>query len=181
MRTPAYKSRPYGPFSARFGGERINDFIVMSQGCSNSYLIETSQGSILVNTGMGFEAPVHHKNYQDLSSDSDNIRYIITTQGHVDHVGGVQFFRNLNPSMRYIAQAGNEEHQNYDERLRSFRANRSAFRFLDSFTEDFSYYAEQGYTNINAQDRPSPDLTFKDRYEFTLGGLEVVLVWRRSR
>lgn len=176
MRTPLYKSRPYGPSSARFGGERINDFIVMSEGCSNSYLIETSEGSILVNTGMGYEAPVHHKNYQGLSASSDNIRYIITTQGHVDHVGGVQFFRDLNPGVSYIAQAGNEEHQNYDERLRDFRANRSAFRFLDSFTDDFSYYAEQGYTDINAQDRPSPDLTFEDRYEFTLGGLEVVLI-----
>jgi alkyl sulfatase BDS1-like metallo-beta-lactamase superfamily hydrolase len=176
MRTPLYKSRPYGPSSARFGGERINDFIVMSEGCSNTYLIETSEGGILVNAGMGYEAPVHLKNYQNLSSASDNIRYVITTQGHVDHVGGVQFFRDLNPDMTYIAQANNEEHQTYDERLRDFRANRSAFRFLDTFIEDFAYYAEQGYTDINAQDRPSAGLTFEDRYEFTLGGLDVVLI-----
>jgi len=176
MRTPLYKSRPYGPHSARFGGERINDFIVMSEGCSNSYLIETPEGSILVNTGMGYEAPVHYKNYQDLSSASDTIAYVITTQGHVDHVGGVQFFRNKSPGLQYIAQAGNEEHQSYDARLRDFRANRSAFRFLDSFAEDFGYYAEQGYTDINAQDCPRPDLTFEERYEFTLGGLDVVLI-----
>ena len=176
MRTPLYKSRPYGPSSARFGGERINDFIVMSEGCSNSYLIETPEGSILVNTGMGYEAPVHFRNYQNLSSCSDNIRYVISTQGHVDHVGGVQFFRDKNPGLQYIAQAGNEEHQTYDERLRAFRANRSAFRFLDSFVKDFGYYAEQGYTDINAQDRPTADLTFEERYEFTLGGLDVVLI-----
>ncbi|MEH6593121.1 MAG: alkyl sulfatase dimerization domain-containing protein [Halioglobus sp.] len=176
MRTPLYKSRPYGPSSAHFGGERINDFIVMSEGTSNSYLIETPEGSILVNTGMGYEAPVHLKNYQDLSTQSDSIRYVITTQGHVDHVGGVQYFRDLNPALTYTAQAGNEEHQTYDERLRNFRANRSAFRFLDAFTEDFGYYAEQGYTDINTQDRPTPDMTFEERHEFTLGGLEVVLI-----
>ena len=176
MRTPLYKSRPYGPHSARFEGERINDFIVMSEGCSNSYLIETPEGSILINTGMGYEAPVHLKNYQGLSTDSDNIRYVITTQGHVDHVGGVQFFRDRNPGMTYIAQANNEEHQTYDERLWDFRSSRSAFRFLDTFTKDFAYYAEQGYTDINTQDRPRADLTFEDRYEFTLGGLEVVLI-----
>jgi len=176
MRTPLYKSRPYGPHSARFEGERVNDFIVMSEGCSNSYLIETSEGCILVNTGMGYEAPVHLKNYQELSENSDNIRFVITTQGHVDHVGGVQFFRDLNPGMTYIAQASNEEHQTYDERLRDFRASRSAFRFMDAFVEDFAYYAEQGYTDINAQDRPTADLTFEDRYEFTLGGLDVVLI-----
>jgi alkyl sulfatase BDS1-like metallo-beta-lactamase superfamily hydrolase len=176
MRTPLYKSRPYAPFSARFGGERINDFIVMSEGCSNSYLIETTEGNILVNTGMGYEAPVHFKNYEDLSSASGAIRYVITTQGHVDHVGGVQFFRNHNPGLQYIAQAENEEHQTYDERLRDFRAKRSAFRFLDAFKEDFTYYAKQGYTDINAQDRPHADITFEDRYEFTLGGLDVVLI-----
>ncbi|MEH6634474.1 MAG: MBL fold metallo-hydrolase [Halioglobus sp.] len=148
----------------------------MSEGTSNSYLIETSEGSILVNTGMGYEAPVHHQNYQDLSSAGDNIRYVITTQGHVDHVGGVQYFRELNPRLTYIAQAENEEHQTYDERLREFRANRSAFRFLDAFTEDFGYYTEQGYTDINRQDRPTADVTFDDRHEFTLGGLEVVLI-----
>ena len=171
MRTPLYKLRPYGPKSARFGGERINDFIVMSEGCSNSYLIETPEGNILVNTGMGYEAPVHSKNYEALSSASGAMKVVITTQGHVDHVGGVQFFRNQNPGLQYIAQAGNEEHQTYDQRLRGFRARRSAFRFLDAFKEDFAYYAAEGYTDINAQDRPSPDLTFEDRYEFTLGGL----------
>jgi len=176
MRIPLYKSRPYGPRSARFGGERINDFIVMSEGCSNSYLIETPEGHILINTGMGYEAPVHFKNYEDLSSASNAIKFVITTQGHVDHVGGVQFFRNKNPGVQYIAQAGNEEHQTYDERLREFRARRSAFRFLDAFAEDFAYYAAEGYSDINPQDRPSPDLVFQDRYEFTLGGLDVVLI-----
>ena len=176
MRTPLYKSRPYAPFSARFGGERINDFIVMSEGTSNSYLIETSEGSILVNTGMGYESPVHHKNYQDLSSQADNIKIVITTQGHVDHVGGVQYFRDLNPGLQYIAHANNEEHQTYDGRLRAFRGARSAFRFMDAFTEDFAYYAEQGYTDINGQDRPTADLTFEEQHAFTLGELDVVLI-----
>ena len=41
---------------------------------------------------------------------------------------------------------------------------------------DFAYYAEQGYTDINSQDIPTPDITFDDRYEFSLGGLDVVLI-----
>ena len=81
MRTPIYKSRPVAPAAARLGGERINDFIVMSEGSSNTYLLETSDGSILINSGMAFEAPVHHRNYSDLSSGADDIRYVITTAG----------------------------------------------------------------------------------------------------
>ena len=38
---------------------QINDFIYLSEGASNSYLIETSEGNILINTGLGVEAPIH--------------------------------------------------------------------------------------------------------------------------
>lgn len=174
MRDPIYKHRPVAPHSARFGGERINEFIVMSEGNSNSYLLETSDGHVLINTGMGYEAPVHHANYQQLSSG--DIRYVITTQGHVDHVGGVQFFRDHYPGLQYIAQANNPEHQTYDARLAAFRANRSAFRFADAFARDFAYYREQGYTDINPQDRPTPDILFEDRYSLSLGGLDIELI-----
>jgi alkyl sulfatase BDS1-like metallo-beta-lactamase superfamily hydrolase len=176
MREPLYKSRPVAPAAARLGGERINDFIVMSEGCSNSYLLETPEGNILVNAGMGFEAPIHFRNYQALSSAENCIRYLVTTQGHVDHVGGVQYFRDRNPGLEYIAQAGNPEHQAYDARLAEFRARRSAFRFADDFARDFAYYAEQGYTDFNPQDTPTPDTLFEDRHAFSLGGLDVVLL-----
>ncbi len=175
MRTPIYKSRPGGPSAARFNThKRINEFIVESPGNSNTYLLETSEGNILINTGMGFEAPIHHQNYQAYSSAP--IKFAITTQGHVDHVGGMQFFRDQNPGLTYIAQAGNVEHQEYDTRLQAFRSSRSAFRFHDSFVSDFKYYAEQGYTDINPQDKPTADILFDDRYEFSLGGLDVVLI-----
>lgn len=176
MREPIYKHRPVAPAAARFGGERINDFIVLSEGCSNSYLIEAGEGGVLVNTGMGFEAPVHHANFQALSNKADALCYVITTQGHVDHVGGVQYFRDRNPGLRYIAQAGNAEHQAYDARLQAFRARRSAFRFQEAFAADFAYYAAQGYTDINPQDRPTPDITFEERYHLQLGGLELELI-----
>ena len=46
---PASQTKPF----------RINDFIYLSEGASNSYLIETPEGNILINTGLGVEAPVH--------------------------------------------------------------------------------------------------------------------------
>ncbi len=176
MREPLYKSRRVAPAAAEFdkGCARINDFIVMCEGNSNVYLIETPEGGILINSGMGFEAPVYRHNLGKFSNVP--LRYLITTQGHVDHVGGVQYFRDLHPGLRYIAQAGNVEHQAYDARLQQFRAARSAFRFRDDFARVFRRYAEAGYTKINPQDRPTPDITFERRHEFTLGGLEVVLI-----
>jgi glyoxylase-like metal-dependent hydrolase (beta-lactamase superfamily II) len=117
MRDAIYKHRRVGPAAAEFDQHcgRVNDFIVMSEGNSNVYLIETPAGGVLLNSGMGFEAPVHRHNLERFSTVP--IRYLVTTQGHVDHVGGVQYFRDLHPGLVYIAQAGNPEHQAYDARL----------------------------------------------------------------
>lgn len=175
---PLYKSRPTGPAAARFGwASRYNDFITMSEGNSNTYLIETPEGNVLINAGMGFEAPVHHRNFVDLAGEIDGtIRYLIATQGHVDHLGGVQFFRDRNPGLQLVTHANNAEHQAYDARLARFRGARSAFRFSDAFAEVFRAYAEAGYTELNPQDRPTPDVTFEDRLTLSLGGLELVLI-----
>ena len=174
MRDPIYKSRPVEPNPARLGGERINDFIVLSEGFSNSYLIETSEGNIQLNAGMGFEAPVHKRNFESFSSSP--VVYLILTQGHTDHVGGVGYFRRQYPDMKVIAQAGNQEHQAYDQRLAEFRRNRSGFAFINKFMDIFRYYAEQGLTEYPEQDVPVPDITFEDRLNFTLGGLDIELI-----
>ncbi|NNL65092.1 MAG: MBL fold metallo-hydrolase [Myxococcales bacterium] len=175
---PLYKTRPVGPAPARFGGcSRFNAFISISEGNSNAYLIETPEGNVLINAGMGFEAPVHHRNFRELAGEIDGtIRFLVVTQGHVDHVGGVQWFRDRNPGLRLIAQANDEEHQAYDARLARFRQARAAFRFVDAFAETFRAYAEAGYTDLNPQDRPTPDVVFEDRHELSLGGLDVVLI-----
>jgi len=174
-RTPLYRSRPVAPYPAEFGkARRVNDFVVMSEGNSNVYLIETRDGGILVNSGMGFEAPVHHHNL--MAHSEVQISQLVLTQGHVDHVGGVQYFKDQHPGLHCIAQAGNPEHQAYDARLAAFRAKRSAFRFQDEFLALFQRYADAGYTELNSQDRPTPDTLFESRYQFTLGGLDVELI-----
>ena len=110
---PLYKTRPVAPAPALFGRcTRINDIVSMSEGFSNTYLIETPEGNVLINSGMGMEAPVHHGNFSELAGEIDGrIRYAIVTQGHVDHVGGVGYFRDRNPGLQLIAHANDEEHQ----------------------------------------------------------------------
>ncbi len=171
MPEPIYRSRPVAPDMARFGGERINAFIVMSEGASNSYLLMTPEGNIQINAGMGFEAPVHRKNFAAFAEDE--LRYLILTQGHVDHVGGVDYFREHNPGLQVVAQAGNTEHQRYDGRLADFRARRSAFAFTQKFGDAFKHYADHGYTDYPAQSRPTPDVLFEDRHFISLGALEL--------
>ena len=97
MRDPIYKTRPVEPNPARFGGQRINDFILLSEAYSNCYLLQTPEGNIQINAGMGMEAPVIKQNFDDFNHDP--LRYLVLTQGHVDHVGGVAYFREHNPGL----------------------------------------------------------------------------------
>lgn len=174
MREPIYKSRPVAPNFAALGGERINDFIVMSEGFSNCYMIETPEGNIQINSGMGMEAPIHRRNFESFS-DKKN-RFLILTQGHVDHIGGVGYFRERNPGMEVIAQAGNTEHQAYDGRLPGFRGSRSGFAFIHKFIDAAQYIQENNIDDVPEQDIPVPDILFEDSYQFHLGGLEVELI-----
>ena len=174
MREPIYKSRPVEPNPARYGGERINDFIVMSEAFSNAYLIETSAGNVQLNAGMGMEAPVIDANFKAFSDAP--LHTLIFTQGHVDHVGGTAYFRDKNPGLRVIASERNAEHQQYDGRLAAFRGNRSAFAFTDKFTEAFNYYQQHGYTDFPAQDQPTPDVLVGDKLAFELGGVSFEIV-----
>ena len=174
MRDPIYKTRPVEPNPARLGGERINDLVVLSEAYSNCYLIQTPEGNIQINAGMGIEAPVIKRNFDSFSEDP--VHYLILTQGHVDHLGGVAYFREQHPGLKVIAQASNPEHQAYDGRLGPFRGNRSAFAFTDKFANAFAYYAEQGYTGFPEQDAPTPDILFEDRHQISLGGLDIELI-----
>lgn len=174
MREPIYKSRPVEPNAAKYGGERINDFIVMSEGFSNCYLIETDAGSIQLNAGMALEAPVHRSNFEEFSRAP--LSALILTQGHVDHVGGVQYFRDLHPGLQVLATAANTEHQEYDKRLRAFRGGRSAFAFTQKFAAALEYYQQHNYSEYPEQDVPVPDVLFEGSHAFEVGGLQLELI-----
>ena len=102
----------------------VDDFMFRSGGTTASYMVVTDAGRLIVNTGMGFEAP-HHKALFDAVCPGPT-PYIITTQAHVDHVGGVAHFRE--PGTRYVAQANNPSVPGRRRRISASRAQRAALR-----------------------------------------------------
>ncbi len=169
MSAPLYRSRPSGfeilPASMP-AARQIRDGIYVSEGLSNSFLVSTSEGRIIINTGMGFEAAVHKRNYDAVASSP--VRYIFLTQGHVDHVGGVDLF--LEEGTELVCQAGNAAHQADDQRIAQFRAARSAFAFSAVIGQALRHMSEAGGLGSIAQSVPEPTLTFEDRLEIELGG-----------
>ncbi len=149
---------------------RINDFIHRSGGTSASYLLVTRAGRVIVNTGMGWEAP-HHKHLFDAVCAGPT-PYVITTQGHVDHVGGVALFRD--PGTRYVAQAMNQACQADDARIARFRAG-TALLWFGQLGGMIGEFARKYPGAALGQDRPVPDITFESRLVLRVGELELEL------
>lgn len=147
---------------------RINDYIYMSEGLSNSYMLLTPAGRVIVNTGMGFETPVHKKVFDAVCPGPTP--WIVLTQGHVDHVGGVSQFRE--PGTLLVAQRNNGVCQRDDERIRAVRQTQSATWFRAAVSAGTGGNVRAAYR----QDVPVPDVTFEDRYRIDCGGLELELL-----
>jgi glyoxylase-like metal-dependent hydrolase (beta-lactamase superfamily II) len=163
---------------------RITDSIYKSTGITASYLIVSRAGRLVVNTGTGGEA-VHHRALFDQVSSAPT-RFIITTQAHTDHVGGVAHFREEGTS--YVAQANNVECQQHDQQLAGLRREFGApwFAAIRAATQQLAgrYPDQQAARPGTAQradlgplqDRPRPDITFEDRLALRVDDLDVELL-----
>jgi alkyl sulfatase BDS1-like metallo-beta-lactamase superfamily hydrolase len=169
MEPPLYRSRP-GGFDIQPAHQEkaleIEPGIYLSEGLSNTFLVDTREGRVIINTGMGFETPVHRRNFDAISSAP--VRFILLTQGHVDHVGGIDQY--LEAGTEVIAQAGNRVHQEDDRRIARFRAGRSAFAFAEAIGRAQRFVREHIGDVTPGQSVAAPTIPFDDEYTFELGG-----------
>jgi alkyl sulfatase BDS1-like metallo-beta-lactamase superfamily hydrolase len=173
---PVYRSRPGADAlrpAAADKAEQIAPGLWCSPGLSNAYLLTTGEGRVIINTGMGFEGPVHRANFDAV--DTSPVRYIIFTQGHVDHVGGLDSVRD--PDTMVVAQASWTTWRDDNERLIRYRASRSAFAFKDTLAAGIQAIQRRlGTTRLAAQSVPTVDLDFEDTLTLEVGGRRLELI-----
>lgn len=176
MSEPVYLSRPGADGLRPAAAERAQEIapgLWCSPGLSNSYLLTTTEGRVIVNTGMGFEGPVHRANFDAV--DSSPVRYIIFTQGHVDHVGGLDSVRD--PDTTVVAQANWTTWRDDNDRLIPYRASRSAFAFKDTLATGIQAIQQRlGTKRLAGQSVPVVDLDFEDTLTLELGGRRMELI-----
>ncbi|MFZ0251999.1 MAG: MBL fold metallo-hydrolase, partial [Acidimicrobiales bacterium] len=148
----------------------VAEGIYRSGGCTAAYLLLTDSGRVIVNTGMGFEAP-HHKRVFDAVRPGPT-HFIITTQAHVDHVGGVDLFKEDGTS--YVAQQNNQLCQADDARIRALRM-RTAGIWFDTLGADARRIARENPGVSMHQSEPVPDVTFDQLLELEADGLRLEL------
>jgi alkyl sulfatase BDS1-like metallo-beta-lactamase superfamily hydrolase len=159
-----------GPASAPAAID-IGPAIWCSPGMSSTYLITTEDGRIVVNTGMRFEARTHKRNYDAITTAPT--RYIILTQSHTDHIGGVGTFRESDTQL--VAQANLDTCQADDERIHGLRIRRSLPFFADVMGQ--SGYARGDAAEIPPLPAPAhADITFHDTHELVCGGRRIQLL-----
>lgn len=158
----------------RDGADPDGATIWLSEGLSNSFLISTAAGRVVINTGMGFEGPVHRAAYDAVTSGP--ISHVIFTQGHVDHVGGTDAF--VEDATVVVAQEANGACQADDARIATARVRRSVVFWADAIAKAGAAARTQpdAAAPPPTQAVPTPDLTFADRLDLEVGGVRLHLL-----
>jgi alkyl sulfatase BDS1-like metallo-beta-lactamase superfamily hydrolase len=140
---------------------KINDAIYQAIGFGNTFMVTTSEGNVIIDTSIAFNAQRHKQLLQ--AENAGPIKYIILTHAHGDHTGGIGVWKE--PSTQIIAQRNHVEFQNYQTRLASFYARRNAAQFALRIPEPTGWAGNYGA-------KIQPTILFDDKYEFTLGGVK---------
>ncbi len=136
----------------------VGDGIFMSRNIANSYLVTTSEGDVVINTGTQFEVEQIKARFQRVSDGP--LRAIVFTQGHPDHVSGWSVFHE--PGVRTIAQANHADVREYWRSLHPYYARRIMTLWGAVMDVDA--------TAIQLPPEPVPTTTFVDSHAFELGG-----------
>jgi glyoxylase-like metal-dependent hydrolase (beta-lactamase superfamily II) len=141
----------------------LGEGIFMSRNIANSYLVTTSEGDLIINTGTDFEAADIKARFARVSTGP--LRVITFTQGHPDHVSGWSQFNA--PGVRTMAQANHPDVREYWHHLHPCYVRRIV-RLWGAFID-----VEAAAATLP----PEPVLTdsFIDSYTFTLGGRQFEL------
>jgi len=159
-----------GPASAPAATE-VGPGIWCSPGMSNAYLVAGDGARVVVNTGMWFEAATHKRNF-DAVTDAPT-RYIVLTQSHTDHIGGVATFRDDGTEL--VAHRNAVACQADDDRIHAFRIRRSLPFFA-------AVMGQPGFARGDDAEIPpkprfvTPDLAFDDTLALDAGGRRLDLL-----
>lgn len=177
MLTPLTRARP-GSMDLRLADHadavQVHPRVWMSPGSTNTYLVTTDDGNVLINTGLGIEAPVHQRCYAAVSTAP--LRAIVLTQGHLDLVGGVAQLKQ--PGTRVYAHRHIAACQDDDARIEGFRNHRNQRFFADMVEPMLAAQQRAAQAGWQApQARAEPDVLVDRRLAFDVGGVRFELIW----
>src|ERR1700704_4780577 len=100
---------------------RIEPFIFMGRDSTNSYLVTSEAGDVLINAGTPGGGRRSRALFDKVSRGP--LRYIVLTQSHLDHYGGLDAF--MAEGTRLVVHRNHADGRDYARRLAGFYKPRS--------------------------------------------------------
>jgi len=146
--------------------EWVNDHIAMVHAISNSYLVPGQDGDVVINAGTEQQGTRIREKFEELLGRPLNVRKLVFTQNHTDHIGGWQAFADAGTEI--IAQ----------EMTRQLIGERKML--TNFFTRRYANVISAMMTGANRQVgapevAPEEITTFDEEFEFTQSGRRFVL------
>ncbi|CAH0993057.1 hypothetical protein SIN8267_03196 [Sinobacterium norvegicum] len=144
--------------------------IYRAKGVANSFLVATSEGNVIFDAGLATQGAKQKRLLQEAAPGE--LKYIVLSHSHQDHIGATNFWRNEYPDAKIITHRNFIEGQRYLKDLENYFWGRN--RLLYTFMPE--HPPEAG--SIFAFGDIVPDITIADgdEYRFTLGDTEFLVL-----
>ncbi len=147
---------------------RVSDNVHYATGVANTIMITTSEGNVLLDTGLVLQAARQLRLLREQVSDGP-VRYIVLSHSHADHIGGAKMWRE--DATQIVAHKEFAEEERYLTELEPYfyGRNRTLFPWMPAERPDIEMLRYGGIT---------PDITVDDddTYRFSLGGVDFEVI-----
>ena len=140
--------------------QQIHESIYQATGLSNTTMVVTREGNVVVDTSLSQIAGLHRRMLRQRNNGP--VRYIILTHAHKDHTGGLDVWREKDTEV--VAHKNCVEFLHYQARLATFFSKRNSAQFAVSLRD------EEPQGNFGA--RIDATILFEKRHSFSLGGID---------
>ncbi len=149
---------------------KINEAIYQAVGRgpvnSNTFIITTAEGNVIVDTSGPWIAAKHLVELKDVNNGP--VRYIVLTHGHGDHRGGVRFWKGKDTEV--IVQKNYIEFLHYIKRFEGYFQRMNLAQFGGSIVT----HAAPSLGNYAAE--IDATIFYLDRYDFKVGDIDFKLL-----